>query len=47
MDFRSVAQEWSELRAKADAGFDVLSALVFVAYFVTEREQKSLSGLRQ
>jgi hypothetical protein len=31
-DFRSVAQEWSELRAKADEGFDVLSALVFVAY---------------
>ncbi len=46
-DFRSVAREWSELRAKAEAGFDVLNALVFVAYFVTEREHESLSGMHE
>ncbi len=42
-DFESVAQEWLELRSKVTAGSDVLHALVFVAYFVTEPEHNALS----
>lgn len=42
-DFRAVAGKWPELRAKAEAGVDVLTVLVFVAYFVTEEEHRSLS----
>jgi hypothetical protein len=41
-DFRKEALNWPILKAKVDAGFDIESSVVFVAYFVEESESLSL-----
>lgn len=37
-DFNREAMQWPALKTEEELGFDVLGALVFVAYFVTENE---------
>jgi len=37
-DFVREAQQWPILTAEMEKGFDVLSTLVFVAYFIAETD---------